>query len=149
MMPVLRKAEESDAKELRRLETASFGDPWSEKMIADLFHNEWDHVYVLEREDHTLSGYINYRFLCGEGELMRIAVDPCDRGRGYSRKLMDQMEETALKNEITAETLEVRSGNVPAIKLYESYGFVKEAVRKDYYEDPVEDALIMWLRRIS
>ena len=77
---------------------------------------------------------------------MRIAVHPELRGRGLSRKLMDQLEETAREKGAEALTLEVRKSNRTAIELYKSYGFRKEAVRKNYYHDPDEDAFIMWRR---
>lgn len=77
---------------------------------------------------------------------MRIAVLPEYRGRGYSKVLMDAMMEAAAKNQITDLTLEVRAGNESAIGLYKAYGFAEEAVRKKYYHNPTEDALIMWLR---
>ena len=80
-----------------------------------------------------------------KGELMRIAVLPEYRGHGYSRMLMDRMVRSAHENEAPDLTLEVRAGNEPAIGLYKSYGFVEEAVRKGYYHNPTEDALIMWL----
>lgn len=142
----LRKMEKNDLPALAELEKACFSDPWSEKMIEDLLENPWDEVYVLEEKG--VIGYINYRFLAGEGELMRIAVLYAERGHGYSKLLMDAMMDAASKNGISDITLEVRAGNIPAIALYRSYGFVREAVRKGYYHDPIEDADIMWLRSI-
>ena len=93
-------------------------------------------------------GYANFRFLAGEGELMRIAVLPEHRGCGESKKLMDRLEISAKEKEAPDLTLEVRAGNTPAINLYKSYGFQAEAVRKNYYQNPVEDALIMWRRSV-
>lgn len=141
-MMTLRKMTMDDVTVLAELEKLCFSDAWSENMVRDLVDSAWDEVWVLEAE--TILGYINYRFIAGEGELMRIAVLPEQRGRGYSRKLMDQMMEDAKKNQITDLTLEVRAGNEPAIGLYKAYGFAEEAVRKNYYHDPTEDALIMW-----
>ena len=77
---------------------------------------------------------------------MRIAVKPEYRGNGYSKILMDRMMQSSGEQEAPDLTLEVRAGNTPAIRLYESYGFVAEAVRKGYYHNPTEDALIMWRR---
>ncbi len=131
-----------DTTVLAELERICFSDAWSEKIVRDLADSSWDEVWVLEAE--TILGYINYRFIAGEGELMRIAVLPEQRGHGYSKKLMDVMMEDAAKNQITDLTLEVRAGNEPAIGLYKTYGFVEEAVRKNYYHNPTEDALIMW-----
>ena len=138
-----RKMTADDVAALVKIENICFTDPWSENMVADLVDSSWDEVRVLENGE-TVAGYINYRFIAGEGELMRIAVLPEHRGHGYSRKLMDVMMEEAAKKQITDLTLEVRAGNEPAIGLYKAYGFAEEAVRKNYYHNPTEDALIMW-----
>lgn len=143
MMITLRKMTNDDVTVLAEMEQRCFSDAWSEKMVSDLTDSSWDEVWVLEAE--TILGYINYRFIAGEGELMRIAVLPEYRGHGYSRKLMDVMMEEAAKNQISDLTLEVRAGNEPAIGLYKAYGFAEEAVRKNYYHNPTEDALIMWV----
>lgn len=140
----LRKMTAADVEALTAIEQTCFSDAWSERMVRDLADSIWDEVWVLEAED--ILGYINYRFIAGEGELMRIAVLPEYRGHGYSKVLMDAMMEAAAKNQITDLTLEVRAGNESAIGLYKAYGFAEEAVRKKYYHNPTEDALIMWLR---
>lgn len=142
-MITLRKMTMDDVAVLAEMEQRCFSDAWSENMVRDLVDSSWDKVWVLESE--TILGFINYRFIAGEGELMRIAVLPEQRGHGYSKKLMDTMMEDAFQNQITDLTLEVRAGNEPAIGLYKAYGFVEEAVRKNYYHDPTEDALIMWV----
>ena len=146
METTLRKMTIDDVKSLFAIEKECFTDPWSENMVRDLVDICWDEVCVLEAE--TILGYINYRFIAGEGELMRIAVLPEYRGHGYSKILMDVMMESAAKNQITDLTLEVRAGNEPAIGLYKAYGFVSEAVRKNYYHNPTEDALIMWVHNL-
>lgn len=146
-MPLLlRPMSENDLPQVENLEKECFSDPWSYGILSDLLKSEWDESWVLLGEDGALYGYINYRFLAGEGELMRIAVREEVRGLGYSRKLMEQMVRSAAENQILDLTLEVRAGNVPAIGLYKTYGFRKEAVRKNYYHDPEEDAFIMWRR---
>jgi len=92
------------------------------------------------------AGYINFRILAGEGEIERVAVHPLLRGRGFGRKLMEAMVEYASGQGVRDITLDVRVNNQTAINLYESCGFVKEAIRKDYYREPTEDAIIMWRR---
>ena len=170
----IRTMTSDDIAALVDIERRCFTDPWSENMVRDLSCSSWDEVWVLVLAPYAdvterirasmdvggtesvvsdvnsgkIAGYINYRFIAGEGELMRIAVLPEYRGHGCSRKLMDIMVENASKNQITALTLEVRAGNEPAIGLYKAYGFVEEAVRKNYYHNPTEDALIMWLREL-
>ena len=141
----LRPMTEADVAQVTALEAECFSDAWSEKLVADLLTSSFDEAWVLVNPEEELVGYINIRFLAGEGELMRIAVKPSYRGQGYSRKLMDRLVQSAYENEAPEVTLEVRAGNKPAIGLYESYGFVSEAVRKGYYHNPTEDALIMWL----
>ena len=89
-----RKMTADDVTALIKIENICFTDPWSENMVADLVDSTWDEVWVLE-SDGIVIGYINYRFIAGEGELMRIAVLPELRGHGLSRKLMDIMTEDA------------------------------------------------------
>lgn len=142
---VLRPMTEGDVAQVTALEQACFSDAWSEKLVADLLDSSYDEAWVLVCEDDEIAGYINIRFLAGEGELMRIAVKPEFRGLGLSRILMDRMIRSAREQEAPELTLEVRAGNEAAIGLYRSYGFASEAVRKGYYHNPTEDALIMWL----
>ena len=107
---------------------------------------ELDEAWILETETGEPAAYANFRFLSGEGELMRIAVLPEYRGRGYSRKLMERLEESARAAGAQELTLEVRESNEAALHLYKSCGFRVEAVRKDYYRNPKENALILWKR---
>lgn len=158
----LRPMEEKDLEAAAELERLSFSVPWSEAVLRESLESSLDLIWVLEqtedsagkdgehgrteeRKNRILAGYCNLRLIAGEGELMRIAVHPELRGRGLSRKLMDCLEETAREKGAEAVTLEVRKSNQAAIELYKTYGFREEAVRKNYYENPSEDALIMWL----
>lgn len=145
---VLRAMTVDDISAVKQIEQICFSDAWSEKLLSDLLESEWDEAWVLTDTDGTRIGYANFRFLAGEGELMRIAVLPEHRGCGESKKLMDRLEISAKEKEAPDLTLEVRAGNTPAINLYKSYGFQAEAMRKNYYQNPVEDALIMWRRSV-
>ena len=130
---------------VRALELECFSDAWSEKLLQDLLTSSWDKTWVL-KEAETVCGYCNFRVIAGEGELMRIAVHGACRGRGYGRLLMERLLKEAEQENVADITLEVRASNAPALALYEAYGFQKEAVRKNYYSDPTEDALIYWKR---
>lgn len=143
----IRRIHAGDGKTIEALERLCFSDVWHAGMWEGMVQNGLDEVWLLEDQDAKLWGYINFRFLAGEGELMRIAVHPSARGGGYARKLMVQMEKSAAQNGVKDLTLEVRAGNYAAIKLYKSCGFECEATRKAYYREPVEDALIMWRRQ--
>ena len=81
--------------------------------------------------------------------MQRIAVLPGYRRLGVARKMMEAMVTCARASLVSAISLEVRQGNLPARNLYESFGFRAEAVRKGYYRNPSEDALIMWKREFD
>ena len=82
-----------------------------------------------------------------EGEISNVAVRPGFRGRGISRQMLETLLQEARDDGVENFTLEVRAGNDVAIRLYESLGFLTEGVRPHFYDKPVEDGLIMWLRR--
>lgn len=92
METCLRVMNSQDTKAVMALEAACFSDPWTWGIIKDLPDSPWDETWLLEDERGTLLGYLTCRFLAGEGELMRIAVFLSFGGRGYSRELMDRME---------------------------------------------------------
>lgn len=152
---LVRPMRERDLSEAANLERLSFSVPWSETLLAECLVSRLDLSWVLEEEQteglqqagrRRIAGYCNLRVIAGEGELMRIAVHPDLRGRGYARILMDTLVRSARERGVSVITLEVRNSNQSARNLYKSYGFVEEAVRKGYYTEPVEDAIIMGLR---
>lgn len=144
-MTVIRRMEREDLPAAAALERKSFTVPWSELLLKEVFESPLDRAWVLE-EDGRIAGYCNFRVIAGEGELMRIAVLPEARGRGYGRELLETLVRAASLEAVEDITLEVRASNAAAISLYKSYGFKTEAVRKRYYTNPVEDAFIMWRR---
>ena len=142
---MIRRMEERDIPEVAELERICFSECWSASILESGIHSPYDVYYVFEQDERIL-GYCNLRVLAGEGEVQRIAVHPDSRRYGVGRKMMDAMVEYAVREGACAMSLEVREGNTAARNLYESYGFVPEAVRKSYYHNPTEDALIMWKR---
>lgn len=140
----VRPMTQEDIPAVAELERESFSCPWSEKLLAEGLGCQWDTYDVLEDQEGRIAGYSVIRILAGEGEVQRIAVRKDCRGRGYGRKLMEVMAGEAREASAFDITLEVRASNIPARKLYESFGFREEAVRKSYYQNPVEDAVIMW-----
>ena len=139
VLPELRRAVVSDLEAMAEAERRCFPDPWSFRLLSDLLSSSYDSVFVLVSED-TLLGYVNVRVLGDEAELMRIAVVPEERGKRYGLTLLRAG---------LVEMLEVRAGNTAAIRLYEKHGFLLAGRRKNYYEKPVEDALIYWNRTLS
>lgn len=149
----IREMTAEDLRQVAGLEAACFTVPWSEALLRDCLSDSFDKLWVLELlSDHSpapaLGGYCNFRMIAGEGELMRIAVAPAFRGRGLARDLMEVLAACARENRVSEVTLEVRASNLSAINLYKSCGFQIEAVRRSYYTCPVEDALIMWNRKV-
>ena len=146
MEPVIRKMTTQDLEWMEEAERRCFSEPWSLRLLEEMLDGQLDEAWILETETGEPAAYANFRFLSGEGELMRIAVLPEYRGRGYSRKLMERLEESARAAGAQELTLEVRESNEAALHLYKSCGFRVEAVRKDYYRNPKENALILWKR---
>lgn len=144
---MIRRMTAADLGQIAELEKICFSEPWSYGILESGIYSPYDVYFVLEQEARIL-GYCNLRVLAGEGEVQRIAVLPTWRGLGLSRELMDAMVDFARKQKASAITLEVRAGNTAARNLYESYGFKAEAVRKGYYRNPEEDAIIMWKRSV-
>jgi ribosomal-protein-alanine N-acetyltransferase len=142
---MIRRMTESDLEQVAELEKLCFSEAWSYRLLESGLHSEYDEYYVFE-QDARILGYCNLRILCGEGEIQRICVHPESRRLGIARKLMETMVESARFRRAEAITLEVRESNAAARSLYESFGFAAEAIRKDYYRNPQEPAVIMWKR---
>ena len=136
-----------DIGQVVQMEKTCFSEPWSENLICSGLDSRLDTYFVYADHDSIL-GYCVLRILGDEGEIQRIAVWPQYRRQGIARKLMDAMVNYARRRGVLAVALEVRESNEGARKLYDSYGFKQEAVRRGYYHNPQEDAIIMWNRRI-
>ncbi|MBF1261124.1 MAG: ribosomal protein S18-alanine N-acetyltransferase [Lachnoanaerobaculum sp.] len=117
----------SDVEAIRRLESDIFSDAWSENNI----------------KDYRVLAYIVFRVNEDEAELFRIATDMQYRGLGCGHKLMNFMISNLRDMKVKKVFLEVRCKNEDAISLYEHYGFKKIGIRKEYYSDPTDDALLM------
>lgn len=129
------------------IESQCFSDPWSLDMIGESLNTGLDKYFLLVERGEA-AGYCVFRVIAGEGELFRIGVLPAYRGLGYGKKLMDGLVEYSRENGVSAISLEVRESNRPARNLYKSYGFEEESIRRDYYRNPVESAIILWKRGI-
>lgn len=138
---------EADINQICELEKKCFSEPWSFNLIRSGVGSPVDTYFVYEARGEIL-GYSVMRILADEGEIQRIAVLPAYRRQGIARKLMDAMMISARRRGARAMALEVRESNLGARRLYISYGFKQEAVRRGYYHNPAEDAVIMWNRRI-
>ncbi len=140
-----RFAEEKDLPAMAEIERRCFHTPWSEESLRDdLTGNPLSVYMVLEAESGDVAGYMSLWRILDEGHINNVAVLPEYRRRGGASEMLEFMLEYSEKNGISSHTLEVRVSNEGAIGLYRKFGFKEAGVRKGYYEDNGEDALIMW-----
>lgn len=132
---------------IHAIETASFGDPWSEHSFRSMIMIERVRATVAER-DGTLVGYCIAWMLGDEAELANLAVAPGARRGGVGAALLDDLLAALDPDDVTVY-LEVRDSNASAQALYRSRGFTACGRRKGYYARPKEDAVIMRRRRID
>lgn len=138
----LRRAIPDDVPKIHSLELASFSDPWSERDIFGTVCSEGGICFVAI-EDDELIGYVLGRLIAPEGEIYRIAVREDKRKRGIGYRLLSYMMKTEKGRGLETVFLEVRSKNQAAHSLYLAYGFREIGVRKNYYQNPTDDAIIM------
>jgi [ribosomal protein S18]-alanine N-acetyltransferase len=129
--------------EVLGIERASFSDPWSREMFrSELTIGAGTYARIAER-DGELIGYLCAVIVADEAHLGNLAVDPSERRRGVAQALLDDLLESSRKRGIRRVTLEVRESNGNARKFYYKNNFIDVAIRKNYYRNPVEDAIVM------
>ena len=119
-------------------------DPWSETLFRDALESPHTVILLAEGEDGTVLGYAVLSAVLDEGNLDNIAVAPYFRRRGVADVLLSALTDIG-RTSMSVLFLEVRASNRPAIALYEKHGFVPVGRRKNYYDAPREDALLMTL----
>ena len=124
------------------LEAVCFNDPWSERSVASELDNQLS-LWLVAMEGERLAGYVGSQTVMGETDMMNIAVDPEFRRRGIAGQLVDALVAELKTRQSHCLTLEVRASNEPARALHEKLGFQQVGLRKNYYRNPKEDALIL------
>ena len=140
----IRPANENDIKTLTEIDEICFSSPWSEKSFTDEIVNNKIAMYLVAEVDSKVVGYAGLWVILEEGHITNVAVHPDFRGKGLAKKLLTELLATAEEAGANIYTLEVRATNESAIALYESFNFKSVGLRKKYYEDNGEDAVIMW-----
>ncbi len=140
----LLRADQTHLDAIAALERECFPDPWSKAQIVAELANETSSIFVAKLGDEVC-GFAIMRALFDEGELFNIAVSANSRKKGVGEKLMQAVTSCAKGQGCLKMFLEVRVSNEPAIALYKKCGFEPLSVRKKYYDNPPEDALIMML----
>ena len=134
----------ADLDEVDAIERHSFKAPWPAQVFLDELAREWARVDVA-REGARVVGFCNYWLVKDEVHLLAIATHPDRRRAGIGRRLMDHLLALARARASRLVTLEVRRSNTAAITLYEGLGFVPVGVRRAYYAEDAEDAIVMTL----
>ena len=128
--------------QVAQLEKTCFADPWSEMSVAAELQSIWSYWLVAVRGDQVV-GYIGSQSSIDESDVMNVAVHPDFRRQGIAEQLIENLIAELKNRGSHALTLEVRASNAPAIALYEKLGFQQVGLRKNYYRNPKEDALIL------
>ena len=131
--------------EVAELERICFSVPWSRNMLAEELDNLLSAFLVALDDNDKVVGYAGVQIILDEGYITNVAVRPECRRQGVAAKLLQVFLDFAKANKLAFLTLEVRASNYDAIALYGSRGFRSVGRRKNYYEHPKEDAIIMTL----
>ncbi len=137
---------ETDLDEVLAVEEASFTNPWTRQMFQWEFQNLGvSYGYVLRTPEWRVAAFCTVWVVLDEVHVNNLAVRPECRGQGVGRTLLEFVLRLAAGLGARRATLEVRRSNSAALKLYEHMGFTVAGVRRNYYANPVEDALVLWL----
>ncbi len=131
-------------KQVHKIEEDCFSIPWSEKSFYDELTKNKMAIYIVAKEDDEIVGYGGMWHVINEGHITNIAVKKQHRKKGIGTKIINALIEIAKEKEMIGITLEVRVSNDIAKSLYKKSGFIIEGIRKEYYDDNKEDAIVMW-----
>lgn len=126
------------------VEEATFSIPWTRKDFEREMTENNLAIYYVAVADGKIVGYAGMWHVITEGHITNVAVLEDYRKQGIGDALMAQLEQVAMEKEMIGITLEVRINNTPAQRLYHKHGYRAEGLRKNYYPDTHEDAVIMW-----
>lgn len=142
---VIRKMEAADIQGVMEVELSSFQSPWPEDIFyQEVVHNQHAHYFVME-VDKRIVGYAGLWIVIDDAQVTNIAVMPDFRGRNLGEKLFGFIAGQAVNLGVKRLSLEVRESNVVAQKMYRKFGLVPGGIRKSYYSDNQEDAIVMWV----
>ncbi|WP_100012604.1 ribosomal protein S18-alanine N-acetyltransferase [Lentibacillus sediminis] len=142
---VIRRMDLTDVDQVMEVEQATFSSPWTAEIFhQEIGHNQHAHYFVLELEKKII-GYAGAWIVVDDAQITNIAVDPAYRGNKFGEKLFRFTIQQIMMHGAVRLSLEVRVSNIAAQKLYRKFGLVPGGVRKNYYADDQEDALVMWV----
>jgi ribosomal-protein-alanine N-acetyltransferase len=145
-----RASAHDDLSEVEALQRRAFTNTWgAEALRWELTNTDVARLYLMRSPGGTLVAYCACWMVFDELHINSLAVDSPWRRRGLARRLLGEVFRDAVDAGARSATLEVRQSNAAARKLYEGLGFLVEGVRRDYYQEPREDALILWNRSLA
>lgn len=133
---------EKDIDSILSISALSFPIPWSRESFINELHNKFAR-YVVAKKNGIIAGYGGTWVIIDEAHITNIAVHPEYRGIGIGNTIVSSLIDLCKSEKVSVMTLEVRHSNIVAQNLYKKFGFVEEGIRKEYYEDNREDAIIM------
>lgn len=142
---VFRYMKEEDIDQILEVEHASFATPWSREAFYNEIYNNKFAVYIVLEEDQKIIGYVGAWVVIDEAHITNVAILPSYRGKKLGEALLRKMMSVAKDMGARSMTLEVRVTNNVAQSLYRKLGFQNGGIRKNYYTDNQEDALVMWV----
>ena len=139
---MIRRMQPEDLEQVMILEQQIFSRPWSEQSMGSALQQPGN-IYLVDEMDDEIRGYLGIWCMAEDGDLCNLAVAEHARRSGVAAGLLDEGMVYCRKQGIQRILLEVRESNMPARTLYQRKGFVSLGVRKQYYAEPQEDAIIM------
>lgn len=141
----IRKMEVADIHGVMEVELSSFNSPWPEDIFyQEVATNQHAHYFVMKL-DEKIIGYAGLWIVLDDAQITNIAVMPAFRGNKLGEKLFGFIANQAIKLGVKRLSLEVRQSNIIAQKMYRKFGLVPGGIRKNYYSDDQEDAIVMWV----
>ena len=136
----------ADLDDVLSIEHRSFSMPWSLALFRSELKHEGSHLFVARPSDapQSVAGYVGYRVVVDEMHIVIVAVEPARRRQRIATQMIAQVMAHAREQGCARATLEVRTSNIEAQKLYFRHGFAPVGTRPGYYMRPKEDALILW-----
>jgi len=131
-----------DLQQVMVIENANFAVPWTEMGFFS-FLMRAEAMFLVAEDGNEIVGYCGLITVLDEGDITNVAVKQSRQGEGIGKLLVSELITRGAKAGVTTIHLEVRTGNEKAISLYQKMGFVQIGIRKNYYENPVEDAITM------